>query len=383
MIPAALVPLTAIPINPSSGKTDRSALPDPQVLARPAFRPPRSQIERTVAEAVAELTGQTDIGLDDNFFELGGNSLLAVELCQRLSEQTGTAVAMSWLFTPTVQTLAAAIESAAACATSDVRVGGSALNTILPLRGNGSGRPLICLHSAVPLAWCYTGLLRYVTDRPIYGLQSPAIDSESRRRRSVEELVEVYLHELVRMQPRGPYHLLGWSLGGQLAHALAVALRAQGHDVGLLVMFDSVAFTDGAAQPQSPTVRDLVTHLQGNEAEQSDSRPLTLDEAVDLLAHTTGPGRGLTRRQLERLHQGYVDCVGMSARYRPAPYDGDLLYFSARRGITGQLGSGMWRPYVAGQITEHSVDVTHAQMTNREALAVIGPILDAELNSRQ
>ncbi|PXW28822.1 UNVERIFIED_CONTAM: enterobactin synthetase component F [Williamsia faeni] len=384
MIPAALIPLTAIPINPSSGKADRSALPDPQVLARPAFRPPQTQIEHMVADAIADVTGQSCIGLDDNFFELGGNSLLGVDLCQRLSEQSGTAVAMSWLFTPTVHTLAAAIESAAAVgANGDVTAGVSALEPILPLRGNGSGTPLICLHSAVPLSWCYTGLLQYVTDRPIYGLQSPAIAAGGRRCRTVEELAQVYLDELTRVQPQGPYHLLGWSLGGQLAHALAIGLRARGHDVDLLIMLDSVAFADGAPQPLSPTMRDLVTHLQGNETDTPDSRPLAIDDAVDVLAHTTGPGRGLTRQQLERLHQGYVDCVGMSARYRPESYDGDLLYFSAREGVTGELSSDMWRPYVSGQITEHSVDVTHAQMANPVALAVIGPILEAELNRRQ
>ncbi len=333
-----------------------------------------------MAETIAEVTGQSRIGLDDNFFELGGNSLLGVELCRQLSERTGTTVPVSALFTPTVQTLAAAIESTVA--NGDVPLGASALAPVLPLRGNGSGTPLICLHSAVPLSWCYSGLLPYVTDRPVYGLQSPAISGQSRRYRSVEELAEVYLDELTRVQPEGPYHLLGWSLGGQLAHALAIGLRARGHDVDLLVMFDSVAFGDGAPQPQPPTVRDLVTHLQGNESATPDTRPLTLDEAVDLLADSPGPGRGLTRQQLERLHQGYVDSVAISTSYRPASYDGDLLYFSARQGITGELTGEMWRPYFSGKITEHPVDVTHAQMTNPEALAIIGPILEAELNRR-
>ena len=383
MIPAVLVPLTEIPINPSSGKTDRSALPDPQTLPRPAFRAPASQIERTVADTIAEVTGQTRIGLDDNFFELGGNSLLGVELCRRLSERTGTTVPVASLFTPTVRTLAAAIESTAAGANNGMPLGGSALQPVLPLRGNGSGTPLVCLHSAVPLSWCYSGLLRYVTDRPVYGLQSPAISGQSRRYRSVEELAEVYLDELARVRPEGPYHLLGWSLGGQLAHALALGLRDRGQQVDLLVMLDSVTFGDGAPRPCPPTVRDLVTHLQGNESATPDTRPLTLDEAVDLLATSTGPGHGLTRRQLERLHQGYVDSVAMSAAYRPGSYDGDLLYFSASKGITGELTADMWRPYFTGQITQHSVDVTHAQMTNPEALAVIGPILEAELNRRQ
>ncbi|WP_062995739.1 non-ribosomal peptide synthetase [Nocardia mikamii] len=380
MVPAMLVPLPEIPINPSSGKTDRSALPDPRTLPRPAFRAPASEIERTVAETIAEVTGQSRIGLDDNFFELGGNSLLGVELCRQLSERTGTTVTISSLFTPTVQTLAAAIEATAAGGNSDAAVGGSALQPVLPLRGSGSGTPLICLHSAVPLSWCYSGLLRYVTDRPVYGLQSPAVSGQSRRYRSVDELAEVYLRELTRLRPEGPYHLLGWSLGGQLAHALAARLRARGHDVGLLVMLDSVAFGEGAPQPEPPTVRDLVTHLQGNESATPDTRPLTLDEAVDLLADSPGPGRGLTREQLERLHQGYVDSVAMSTSYRPASYDGDLLYFSATEGITGELTGEMWRPWVGGRIAEHRVDVTHAQMTNPEALAVIGPILEAELN---
>ncbi|MDR7169713.1 enterobactin synthetase component F [Nocardia kruczakiae] len=380
MVPAMLIPLPEIPINPSSGKTDRSALPAPQTLPRPAFRAPASEIERTVAETIAEVTGQSRIGLDDNFFELGGNSLLGVELCRQLSERTGTTVTISSLFTPTVQTLAAAIEATATHGNNDAAVGGSALQPVLPLRGSGSGTPLICLHSAVPLSWCYSGLLRYVTDRPVYGLQSPAVSGQSRRYHSVDELAEVYLRELTRVQPEGPYHLLGWSLGGQLAHALAARLRARGHDVGLLVMLDSVAFGEGAPQPEPPTVRDLVTHLQGNESATPDTRPLTLDEAVDVLADSPGPGRGLTREQLECLHQGYVDSVAMSTSYRPASYDGDLLYFSATEGITGELTGEMWRPWVSGRIAEHRVDVTHAQMTNPEALAVIGPILETELN---
>lgn len=112
MIPAVLVPLTAIPINPSSGKTDRSALPDPQVLARPAFHPPRSEIEHTVADAIADVTGQSCIGLDDNFFELGGNSLVATKLAARLGAALDTTVPVRALFeSPAVGELAVRVEA--------------------------------------------------------------------------------------------------------------------------------------------------------------------------------------------------------------------------------------------------------------------------------
>ncbi|MDY6810407.1 MAG: amino acid adenylation domain-containing protein, partial [Actinomycetota bacterium] len=359
MIPAMLVVLAEMPINPSSGKADRSALPDPESVARPAYRAPTTPVEIAVADAIGEITGVARVGLDDNFFELGGNSLLGVELCQKLSARTGTIVPMSQLFTPTVQTLSSAVESA--MAGHDSAQSNSALDTVLPLRSEASGAPLICLPSAVPLSWCYSGLLNYVGDRPIIGLQSPGSATAAARCRSVADLAQMYRRELARLPLPGPYHLLGWSLGGQLAHALAIALREDGYDVGLLVMLDSVAFAEGAPAPTPPTLRDLVTHLEGNESDTPDESPLTLDEAVELLAQSSGPGRGLTRSQLDGLHQGYVDCVEMSVAYRPARFDGDLLYFSARNGITGSLSGEMWRPYVSGRIVEHGVDVTHAQ----------------------
>ncbi|MGV9481921.1 amino acid adenylation domain-containing protein [Gordonia aichiensis] len=381
MIPAMLVVLPAIPINPSSGKADRSALPDPHTVARPPYRAPTSTTERMVAQGITDITRQVNVGLDDNFFELGGTSLTGVELCRRLSEQTGTMIGVSLLFVPTVEALSAAVEAAGS---NDVgNADNPAMRTVLPLRGEGSGTPLICVHSAVPLAWCYSGLLRYVGDRPILGLQSPAIGRHGTAQMTVDDLTSVYCREIDRLRPVGPVHLLGWSLGGQLAHALAAQLRAEGREVGLVIMLDSVAFAEGVSPPAAPSLRDLVTHLEGNESEIADERPLSLDEAVMLLADSNGPGRGLTGAELSELHEGYVECVSMSVTYRPKKFDGDLLYFSAQRGVTAPLDATMWRPHVSGDIVEHRVDVTHAQMTNPEALGVIGPLLDAELRRRR
>jgi enterobactin synthetase component F len=90
-------------------------------------------------------------------------------------------------------------------------------------------------------------------------------------------------------------------------------------------------------------------------------------------------GTGLAAGQLERLHRGYVDGVRLSHGYRPGVFDGDLLYFSATRGMTELLDSGLWRPFVTGELIEHPVPATHAQLTNSEVVAVIGPILARHL----
>ncbi|KAF8943821.1 hypothetical protein BGZ46_006390, partial [Entomortierella lignicola] len=58
-------------------------------------------------------------------------------------------------------------------------------------------------------------------------------------------MVSDYVKQIRHIQPHGPYHLLGWSFGGSVAHAMAVQLEGLGEEVALLGIMDSVAvFTD-------------------------------------------------------------------------------------------------------------------------------------------
>ncbi|CAM3806645.1 non-ribosomal peptide synthetase [Smaragdicoccus niigatensis] len=377
MQPSQLIVIDEMPVTPN-GKIDRKALPAPRSVHR-AFRPPVTATEQLVARVIADTVQQRDIGLDDDFFELGGNSLLGVALAARLTAESGVDVTVRWLYTaPTVSALAEKID--AALAGEDVAAGEDALKVVLPLSRTGSEPPLFCVHSAVPLAWPYAGLAPYVKDRPLYGLQGPAILGEDRRFQSVDELAAVFVDEIKNVQPNGPYYLLGWSLGGQIAHAIAVQLRSRGDAVGLLVMFDSLVFFDGAPEPELPTMRHLLTSLQGEEPDEVDESDLSAQEAAAVLANSPGFGQGLTVEQLERIHNSYHDGVLMSHQYRPKYFEGDLLYFSATRGMTAALDSHIWRPYVGGAITEHPVDAMHAQLTNAAALAVIGPVLATSLD---
>ena len=127
-------------------------------------------------------------------------------------------------------------------------------------------------------------------------------------------------------------------------------------------------------------MRHLLTSLQGDQPDEIDESDLSPEEAAAALSNSPGFGQGLTVDQLERLHHSYIDGVLMSHCYRPKYFEGDLLYFSATRGMTASLDSRIWRPYVGGAITEHPVDAMHAQLTNAAALAVIGPVLATSLD---
>ncbi len=375
MVPARLVEMDRLPMT-VHGKIDRAALPAPGPACRP-YRAPEPGLQQRIAELFSSALDTPRVGLDDDFFELGGNSLLGVTLSAGMAAATGVPVTVRWLYTsPTVGELADRIACYdGASATED------GLGVVLPLRRGGSAPPLFCVHSAVPLAWCYAGLARYITDRPVFGLQALSPAGEPGAATTIDDLAKGYVAHILEVQPQGPYHLLGWSLGGQIAHAIAVLLRERGCAVAVLAMLDSIVLPEDMSPPPTPRMRDLLTHLLGDEPEDADALPevSATDAAGELAAAGASFGSGLTSEQLTRLHHGYVEGVRLSHGYRPGVFDGDLLYFSATRGVTESVGAELWRPYVTGALIEHPVEATHAQLTNSDVVAVIGPLLAAHL----
>ncbi len=92
MVPATVDVLAALPLNPN-GKVDRKALPAPVERRAAAPADPLTPHQRLVADAVrAVLDLPDDLGPDTNFFRIGGNSLAAVRVAMRLSQETGTRV---------------------------------------------------------------------------------------------------------------------------------------------------------------------------------------------------------------------------------------------------------------------------------------------------
>jgi len=119
MIPAAFVPLEALPLMPN-GKIDRRALPVPEyegLAASTEFVAARSQEEALVVSVWTELLGIERISVHANFFEIGGHSLLAVRAHSALAERVDSPLTIVDLFRyPTVRTLAERIAGGAPAA---------------------------------------------------------------------------------------------------------------------------------------------------------------------------------------------------------------------------------------------------------------------------
>jgi amino acid adenylation domain-containing protein len=112
MIPAVIVPLAELPLTPN-GKLNRRALPIPGAIARSAaaHEPPQGPIEQALAALWVELLHIDRVGRRDNFFELGGDSLLLIELVERLRQRGWQADARMVFDRPSVAGLATVISA--------------------------------------------------------------------------------------------------------------------------------------------------------------------------------------------------------------------------------------------------------------------------------
>ncbi len=133
MVPAAIELLDRLPLT-ANGKVDRAALSARR--AAPAAtagtgRPPRSEIEKTIAAAWQQALGVERVDVETSFFDLGGNSLHVVQVYRLLARQLGAGVSTELLFRhPTIHSLAVALAERAggllasdSSAASDERAG--------------------------------------------------------------------------------------------------------------------------------------------------------------------------------------------------------------------------------------------------------------------
>jgi thioesterase domain-containing protein len=77
----------------------------------------------------------------------------------------------------------------------------------------------------------------------LYGIQDPSLYDNQLASKSIEEMAARYLEVIKTVQPEGPYHLLGWSVGGVVAYEMAQQLSRQSQSVGILIMLDTNAPT--------------------------------------------------------------------------------------------------------------------------------------------
>jgi iterative type I PKS product template protein len=88
-------------------------------------------------------------------------------------------------------------------------------------------------------ATSYISIPNISTDLAVFGLNCPFMKSPEKWTCGVEGVSALYLHEIKRRQPKGPYIIGGWSAGGVMAYEVAQQLVRNGEELESLVLIDA------------------------------------------------------------------------------------------------------------------------------------------------
>ncbi|WP_432534345.1 non-ribosomal peptide synthetase [Kineococcus esterisolvens] len=361
LVPSAVVQVPSLPLTPN-GKLDRAALPAPP--RRTAGREPRDERERSVCRAFARVLGLPAVDPEEGFLDLGGDSLTAMRLVAALEADLGFPVAVGTLLAhPSAAELARHLAGPGGLTGVPGDPGGPQREHVLVLRAAGAAEPLFCVHPAGGYAWPFAGLVPHLrADRPVVGLQLP---QDGPRPGTVDELAERYVRTVRDLQPHGPYHLLGYSFGGNVVHAMAARLAVLGEEVAFAGLVDS----EPLPVPRPVAGRDVEREVAAVLPEGAAQREPALAASV---------------------RAAHAQCLRLLGSSRPARFGGTLTLFTAdpTAGRTpaedpaedpGERLARAWRhAHAPARLVVHHVPQDHAGVVSSEGWSVIGPLLDAD-----
>lgn len=229
MLPSILVRLDHLPLT-INGKLDRKALPAPKFKDNSMdYVAPRDELDKALVVIISELLRieESKLSITANFFRLGGNSILVIKLVSLINKQLvvlGNAkLTVSDIFNyKNIKMIANYIKF-------DLST-----SLIKPMNSSNTSELMFMIHPGAAGCEVYTDMAIKLSDKyKCYGVNNYNIQNKDQIS-SLYQLAEVYLSyiEQIRANEKinvnAKYNLLGWSLGGKIAIAIADILEKKG-----------------------------------------------------------------------------------------------------------------------------------------------------------
>ncbi|MCO5121671.1 MAG: thioesterase domain-containing protein, partial [Burkholderiaceae bacterium] len=386
MIPALIHRLDDLPVTPS-GKLDRQAILATLKTATALHTrggstttPESEPIGETDEKILAlwrRLLDQPMLQVDDNFFDAGGHSLLALRMLGQVEREFGRMLRVAALLgAPTVREFSRLLRDDEPA---------DHVGCAVTIQTGGPAAPLFFVSGYGGEIVMFRDLARELGQaQPLVVLDTTAFTAEEIAGLTLPDIATRMIIDMRRIQPHGPYHLSGFSLGGKYVYEMARQLRTAGESVALLALLDCDA---PGYPPRRPMPQRIAMHLrrmlgQGLEANgryvrdrlrwlASRFRQRDLFENARELAETdVAQAMSATAEAMLALWEAHED---------PGSYDGDLLVIRARRPFRPsvidddpQLG---WSSLVSGTISVRDHDADHMSMLRPEHVRDLADIL--------
>ncbi|WP_394145624.1 amino acid adenylation domain-containing protein [Vibrio atypicus] len=366
MVPIAVIILDDFPLS-ANGKLDRKALPLPSDIATGEGRKARPGLEAQLAAIFAEVLELETLSAEDDFFALGGHSLMAMKLAADIRRVLNMPVTVGQIMVnPTVEKLTLLLLDEDAL--KDPTQAG--FGTMLPIRA-GDGPALFCINSGSGFAWQYTGLPKFLDGLyPIVGLQSPDLSGAITTAQDMQEACEIYFELLKEIQPEGPYHLLGYSFGGNVAQHLAAKLEQNGDVVGYLGLLDTYP-------PEGQDWEGPMSEEEENELEREKAQFLASNDVTD---------DALDQQRLEMFQtivSNYEGAIRLLSGANSPRYSGQADLFVAQKTVPdGYDIDQHWQSFIGG-VEKLYFDCSHEDIIAPDNVAEIGKQLNKRLNQTE
>lgn len=308
--------------------------------AQTSHVPPRTELERRIAQIWERALGTESISVRDNFFDVGGSSIQAYQILADIARELGAQLSAETLLkASTIEQQAALIEE------GDLELGGC----LVPFRVEGSKPPWFCVHGVGGGVIFLRQLLPHLdAERPVYGIQPAAAENSLPGFRAIETMASDYLAEIQLLQPNGPYYLGGSCFGALVAREMARILHDErGEEVALLLCIDPPWPTSNraASNKLSNWLRYKILKLLGRRIRR-DSQGYH-----ELQVRSTGRDRFFHNA---RVHQRAV------RDYQPTSSDVPMVIVGAR--WTRKRHIRMWDSVTPSGVEVREVPALHADL---------------------
>lgn len=190
-------------------------------------------IQKILEKIFSDCLGVDHISGKDNFYDLGGDSLSAIHLLEVIQKTFSARIELSDLIDKDISSLAALI-------------GRHKISLLQPflvaLKKSGDKSPVFLIHPVSGMVFCYLDLVKHINEYcPCYGIQDPSIDSCHPPFNTLEAMAKEYILKIKSLQPQGPYLIVGFSFGANVAFELVRQLEDTGEKVHNLLIIDGWA----------------------------------------------------------------------------------------------------------------------------------------------
>lgn len=188
------------------------------------------------------------ISLEKKLNEMGLDSLMAIELKNKVeNDLTITLPITQMIEGPTITQLVTILLQQLYSTTNDNHSEIRSTHKqeseyIVTLKSGNLSPSLFCIHPVDGRVSIYEPMIKIINAQfPIYGIISPSlVDNKIKQYSSLHELSHDYAQIIINHQPKGPYALFGFSVGGVIALNIAKRLEEQGKKITFLGLADPI-----------------------------------------------------------------------------------------------------------------------------------------------